>query len=268
MIRDQAGKQITLRAIRPNVGIRAAYRKKLLALVDQMARSYAWFLRAQYRETPPRMAADATPAKELERELKKLGIRWRKNFDDAAPKLAAWFAQSSAARSDAALKKILRDAGFTVQFKITPAMRDVLDATVAENVSLIKSIPAEFHTQVEGMVMRSVTAGRDLSDLTKDLQKRYGITRRRAEFISLDQSNKATSMLRRAREVDDLGLDDGIWLHSHAGKQPRKTHVKNHGKKFYVRDGWPDPALNGKRIWPGTEPRCRCTWRPVVAGFS
>lgn len=213
------------------------------------------------------MAQDATPAKELERAIKKLGLRWQKQFDEAAPKLAEYFAKAASKRTDAALKSILKKAGFTVEFRMTAAMRDVVQATVAQNVSLIKSIASEYHTEVEGLVMRSVTEGRDLSGLTKELEKRYGITRRRAEFISLDQNNKASSQLRRVRELE-LGIDDGIWLHSGGGRHPRPSHVRQSGRKFSIRDGWPDPALKGKRIWPGTEPRCRCTWKPVIRGFS
>ena len=82
----------TLSAIRPNIGIAAAYRRKLAALIEEMSDSYEYWLRAQYRETPPALAQDATPAKELEKELRKLGKQWQKRFDDAAPKLAAWFA--------------------------------------------------------------------------------------------------------------------------------------------------------------------------------
>jgi|WetSurMetagenome_2_1015567.scaffolds.fasta_scaffold00813_16 SPP1 gp7 family putative phage head morphogenesis protein len=267
-IRSKSGKKITLRAVRANAGIAAAYQRKILALVDDMARSYAWFLRAQYRADPPVLAQDASPAAALLRALNGLFRRWEKNFEEAAPKLADWFAQSTWRRTDAALKKILRDGGYSVKFQITPAMRDVMDATVAENVGLIKSIPAEFHTKVEGMVMRSVTAGRDLQSLTRDLQKTFGITRRRAEFIAHDQNSKATTSLRRAREIS-IGITEGVWLHSHAGKVPRPTHLKNNGKTFNLETGWhdPDPKVDAN-IMPGELPRCRCTWRPVVKGFS
>jgi SPP1 gp7 family putative phage head morphogenesis protein len=262
------GKEIRLKAIRPNVGIQAAYRRKLVAFIDEMARSYAWFLRAQYRASPPRMAQDETPAKELKRELRKLGARWTKRIDEMAPKLAKYFAQAASNRSDAALRKMLRDAGFSVKFKLTPEIRDVLDATVAENVALIKSIPAEFHTQVEGMVMRSVTAGRDLSSLTKDLQKRFAITRRRAEFISLDQNNKCTAVITRARQ-QELGIQEAIWVHSHGGKEPRRTHLANNGKRYKIAEGWfdTDPKVR-RRIWPGELINCRCVSRPIVKGFS
>lgn len=257
-----------LRPVWPNAGIAAAYRRRLLALVDQMARSYVYWLKVQYRQTPPLMALDATPAQEMRRELRRLGSRWEKRIDEAAPKLARWFARSAATRSQLALRKILRDAGMTVRFQMTPAMRDVLDATVAENVSLIKSIPSQFLTEVEGLVMRSVVRGRDLSELSRELRQRYQITRRRAELIARDQNNKATSALRRVREVE-LGLEEGVWLHSKAGKEPRRTHLANDGERFSIRDGWfdPDPRVR-KRILPGELINCRCTWRPVVKGFS
>jgi hypothetical protein len=265
--RTDKGKLITLRPVVANAGIAAAYRKKILMLVDQMARSYVYFLKQQYRATPPRMAQD-TPAQDLDRELRRLSRRWQAQFREAAPRLARWFSRSVDMRSERALRRILRDGGFSVKFKVTPEVRDILDATVAENVSLIRSIPEQFHTEIAGLVMRSVTAGRDLSTLSKELLKRYRITRKRAELISRDQNNKATASIRRARETS-LGLEEGIWLHSKAGKEPRPTHLANHGKRFSISEGWldPDPKVN-KRIMPGELINCRCTWRPIVKGFS
>lgn len=214
------------------------------------------------------LASDATPARDLERELRALGSRWEKRFNAAAPQLAKWFQAKVGRRSDAALRKILRDAGITVRYQMTPAMRDVVDAVVQENVGLIKSIATQHHGEVQGLVMRSVAAGRDLSGLSRELRARYGVTQRRAELIARDQNSKATAALRRVREID-LGIEQGIWLHSAAGKEPRPTHVKNHGKKFNLREGWfdPDPRVRA-RILPGTLINCRCTWRPVVKGFS
>lgn len=276
-MRRRKGEKV-LRPIHANAGIRAAYRKRLLALTNEMLDSYRHWVLAAYKRTPPKMAADASryskkqkartglASREMERELRKLGRRWEDRFDDAALRMAGWFAKSTAERTDGALKHILDKGGWTVPFTMTPAMRDVLNATVAENVSLIKSIPQQFHTQVEGLVMRSVTAGRDLSELSTELSERFGVTRRRAEFIAIDQNNKATAALRKARELE-IGLEDGIWLHSHAGKKPRKTHLANNGKRFSIREGWYDPAVR-KKIMPGELPRCRCTWRVVVKGFS
>lgn len=265
--RNKSG-ELILRPIRPNLGIEVEYRRRLHVVVDEMARSYYRWLRAVYRANPPAIASDALPAKELRRELERLGTRWEERFLEAAPALADWFATAAEQRSTAVLKKILRDGGFSVKFKMTRAMRDVLAATNAENVSLIKSIPAQFHTQVEGMVMRSVTAGRDLATMTRDLQHNFGVTRRRAELISLHQNNMATASMTRARQ-DEIGIEEAVWRHSHAKREPRPTHLANDGNRYKVREGWfdPDPKVR-RRIWPGELIRCGCVSQPVVKGFS
>ena len=266
MIRDKIGKQIILAAVRPNAGLRAKYRKRLLALVEEMATSYRHWLEARWRANPPEMAADASPAKELERELRRLAKRWGKRFDEAAEEMAAYFAKASAARSDAAMRSILKRGGWSVKFKMTAPMRDVMNATIAENVGLIRSIPEQYHTEVVGLVMRSATAGRDLATLSDELSARYEITRRRAEFIARDQQNKMTANFTRVRQVE-MGITEAVWLHSAGGRNPRPTHVRKSGKRYDVQKGWWDPAVQ-EYIWPGILPNCRCVSKPVVKGFS
>jgi uncharacterized protein with gpF-like domain len=257
-----------LPAVHPNAGIEAEFRKKLRDLVDEMANSFEYFIKAAYKKNEPAIAQDATPAAELQAAIEELAKRWRKRFREGAPELAAYFAKSASKRSDAALRAILKKAGFTVDFKLTPAMRDILKATVEQNVQLIKSIPEQYLTNVQGAVMRSVTAGRDVGSLAKELQEQYGVTRRRAAFISLDQNNKATAAFTRVRQIE-VGITRAIWLHSHGGKSPRRTHVANSGKSYDVKQGWYDPDPKVKRfIFPGELPRCRCVSKSIVKGFS
>ena len=71
-----------------------------------------------------------------------------------------------------------------------PAMRDIMRATIGQQVSLIKSIPSQYFTNIESLVMRSVQTGRDLEQLTTDLQEQFGVTRRRAAFIARDQTTR------------------------------------------------------------------------------
>jgi SPP1 gp7 family putative phage head morphogenesis protein len=257
-----------LKAVHPNAGIGADYRGKLDRLIARMQRSYVYFLKAQYRATPPRMAMDETPAQELERELRRLGIRWQEEFTKLAPKMARWFSQSVERRSALAMQKMLKDAGMTVRYTMTPAMRDVFRATVEENVALIRSIGQQYHTEVVGLVMRSVQQGRDLGTLTKALEDRYGITRRRAALIARDQNNKATAVMTRVRQTE-AGIKQAVWLHSLGGKEPRKTHLANNGKVYDIDKGWfdPDPRVR-RRIWPGELINCRCVCKPIVKGFS
>lgn len=258
--------QKTIRAARPNAGVEALYRRRLTALITQMDNSVRYWLAATYRAGPPVMAQDRTPADLLGDALKKLARRWTKQFDTLAKSLATWFAKAATDRSDASLRAALRKGGMSVKFKLTPAAKDILQATIQENVSLIKSIPQQFFTQIEGAVMRSVTAGRDVGGLTKELQKQFGITKRRAHFIALDQNNKATAAIQRAR-LTELGIKEAVWIHSHGGKHPRPTHIKNDGNRYEVSKGWFDPAIK-KYIWPGTEPGCRCVGGAVIPGLS
>jgi uncharacterized protein with gpF-like domain len=257
-----------LRPVHPNAGIEAAYRKRLDRLITDMHDSVLYWIRAAYRANEPLVAQDGTPADTLRRSVRQLSKRWLKRFDTLSEKMAEHFAQSVEQRSSAGLRKALKDGGFAVEFKMTPAMRDIVDATVNANVALIKSIPQQYLDQVEGIVMRSVQTGRDLGQLTTDLQKQFGVTRRRAAFIALDQNNKATAAMARARQLE-VGLDEAVWVHSGGGHHPRPTHEAAGRQKvrYKIAEGWFDPALK-RHIMPGEEPNCRCIGRPVVKGFS
>lgn len=259
-------KSIVLQSVRPDLALEIEYRKIIREWIDEMHNSVLYWVRAAYRANEPVMAADAVPAKELQKAVKKLAKRWNRNFDEAAPELAKWFSKNAAKRSDKKLKKILRQGGFSVKWKMTKAQRDILHATVNQNVSLIKSIPQQYLKNVEGDVMRSVQTGRDLDGLVKDLMKNYKVSFKRAAFIARDQNNKATSALNRARQ-QELGITHAIWMHSHAGKVPRPTHVKMHGKKYSLAKGMWD-SHEKKWIHPGELINCRCTQRPVVEGFD
>lgn len=295
-------KEKILKPVHPNAGIEAAYRRRLVALVDEMSNSFIYWLLAKYRANEPAIAIamdserqtwwsvhhdtaytskefdencagareephrgtprttiiamDATPAAEMQKAIDELATRWRERFSEGSEALARHFATQAFRRSDAGLKKILRDAGISVEFKMTRPMRDIFLATVEQNVQLITSIPEEYLTQVQGAVMRSVQSGRDLGSLTKELEARHGVTRRRAALIARNQNNMATAAMTRARQAE-VGIQEAIWLHSHGGKEPRKTHLANSGNRYNVQEGWfdSDPKVN-RRIWPGELINC------------
>lgn len=253
-----------LRPVHPNAAIEARYKRDLVRLVREMHVSCDYWLKAAYRNNPPRIAEDAVPADVLRIAMNRLVTRWLARFDETAQRLAEYFAKSVHDRSDTQLRKILKDGGWTVKFNMTPAMRDIFEATVNQNVALIKSIPAQYLGDVEAMVQRSVQSGRDLQQLTEDLTKRFNVTRKRAELIARDQNNKATSAFNRVR-MQELHIEKAIWMHSHAGKEPRPTHVKMNGKEYDVAKGMWDPA-EGEYIQPGQLINCRCTSRAVLPG--
>jgi len=241
-----------------------AYKRAMEKLIDDMSNSFEYWLAAAYKANPPRMevAMDTLPSAELSKKVRDLGKRWIKKFDDMAAAIAQKFTESGRKATDSSFQQALKDAGFAVEFKMTPVMRDAMNATIAENVSLIKSIPRQYSMEVEGIIMRGYTTGRALQSITDDLQKRYGITHRRAAFIARDQSNKLNAVVTRARRVE-LGLFKARWRHSGAGKEPRPSHVKagKEKKEFDVREGC---LIDGKRILPGEEPGCRCSSETIL----
>jgi uncharacterized protein with gpF-like domain len=258
-------KPVTLAVTRPNVGIEVSYRKALDAIIAEMHDSLLYYLRAGYRSNEPEvLAMDKSPARELNDRMQRLARRWQRNFDDLSPKLAKHFATSATQRSDAGMQKALRKAGFTVRFKMTPAANDILQATIQQNVELIKSIASEHLSKVQGSVMRSVQAGRDLGALTKELEEQFGVTRRRAALIARSQNAMATSAITRARQLE-LGLETAEWRHSGAGVHPRKSHLDANGKTYDIAKGM---YLDGVWTWPGIEINCRCTARAIIKGLG
>ena len=256
----------TARAVHANRGVEAKYRKALQRLIAEMHGSVEYWLTAGYRKDPPRMAAlveqaqDAAPSAKIKRILDELARRWVAKFDEMAPKISEAYLQGMFKTTDSAMRQALKDAGWTVEFKMTPAIRDAFNASLEENVGLIRSIPEKYLQQVEGTVMRSYAAGRDLSTMVKELKQLYPAASHRAELIARDQSNKTNAVVNRARQME-LGITEAIWQHSHAGKNPRPDHVAANGKRYKIAEGC---KISGEFIQPGEEINCRCTSRPVL----
>jgi len=262
------GRDRTIRAARPNVGLERRYRRALDALIDAMGASIERWVIAQWRKTPPRIAvlAEDAPADDIARLMRLLSRRWLHNFDEASPALGRFFANRNWRAHDAQLRAILKKAGIAVRFQMTPAMRDAIEATMQAQVALIRSIPEEHLRAVEGIVMRGVQRGADVGQIREQLQRRLHISKQRATTIAQHQNSMATATFTRARQLE-LGIDRAIWMHSRitAKGHFRPTHLKNDGKTYDVNRGWLDPAV-GERIFPGQLINCRCVSRSVIPG--
>lgn len=259
-------KPIRLAPIRPNLGLTIRYQGQIDAMIDAMSRDVLRSVRAQWRRKPPEMATDISPAAALRGLFRRLASKWTARFNDFAETIGGTFGRKAAAMTDHAMAAALKKAGFTVKFSMTREVNDIVQAAVAENVTLIKSIPAEYLVDVQGAVMRSVQAGRDLGGLTAELEKTYGITRRRAATISQHQNSMATAAITKARQ-QEIGITQAIWRHSGGGRVPRLTHVANSGKPYTIATGWFDPHEK-KFILPGELIHCRCVSIPIIPGLG
>lgn len=259
--RTKAG--IEVGAVHPNAGLAARYQRKLDALIAEMQADIDHTLAMTWAEK--RIAMDASPAVTLRAVMARLGRVWQGRFDKAAPELAGYFATAMRERSDATLRAILKRAGTSVEFRMTRAMSDAYQAAIGEQVGLIKSIASQHLSDVQGLVFRSVSAGRDIGGLTADLAARYDITRKRAALIAKTTNNQATATFVRQRQIE-LGVKT-IWRHSAGGREPRPSHVANNGREYDPKTGWWDPD---EKAWllPGQAINCRCVSVSRIAGFS
>jgi len=173
------------------------------------------------------------------------------------------------------MERQLRTRKFGIHFELTPEMRAIIQPEIAKNVSLIKDIPSQYFTEVEGLVMRSVAVGGDLKTLTDELHKLCGITLNRAGEIALDQNKKVNAVMNRTRQLE-LGLTKAIWIHTQGGCAVKRTHPTTaevhmseaheafSGQTYDIAEG---ALIDGKRVWPGSESGCCCMSKSVMPDF-
>lgn len=207
-----------------------------------------------------RLAQDDAFTSGIKRIVAGLTKKWVEFFNGIAGEIADRYISSGMRYTDSAMMGALKDAGFAVKFKLGPAAREGYAAVIQENIGLIKSIPERYLSRVQGDVWRCVTQGYDLEALTKSLQKNYGSTRKRAELIARDQTNKAKAVIEQVRR-QELGVTKAIWQHSGAGKHPRPSHMAANGKEFEIAKGM---YLDGEWVLPGTAINCRCTSKAIL----
>lgn len=216
-------------------------------------------------------AEDATPfgdQREMFAELAKLRERWGRYFKKRAKDLAVDFTKTAYQASKAAWSQRVRKEGFDIPMQLTAAQRTILDVKVVDNVSLIRSIPEEYFTKIEGAVSRGFLAGRDLEAIAKELRHTGEVTTKRAALIARDQSNKLTAQMNGARQ-GELGIRYAGWKHSSVEKNPRPNHLRA------SREGWIfdtqvgiDFGTGDGFVLPGVEINCRCGSRSIIPGLD
>ncbi|MDE1479966.1 phage head morphogenesis protein [Xenorhabdus bovienii] len=242
--------------IRPSVAIESRYYRTLMDIINDI-----------------RNEVDAALVREYKAELANDGIsdwlahavdylldKWNKKLGTLSQDVAKEFVDKTVSNYDVRFAHLLRQRGFTVRMQNNEQTLDALRGAMGENVGLIRSIGTEYLSKVETHVWQSVTGGYDLKALTDNLQHDFHVTRNRAELIARDQSAKAHAVIERSRR-QELGITKAIWIHSHAGKQPRPSHLAAHGKEFDVEKGL---FLDGEWVLPGQAINCRCGSKAIL----
>lgn len=138
-----------------------------------------------------------------------------------------------------------------------PRLEGLLGDFATQNAALIKSIPEQYLSQVEGIVRRGVRSGRRAADIGEEIEGRFDVTKARARFIARDQVSKINSNLTRDRH-QALGLEQYIWRTSR-DERVRDTHRRLEG----TTQSYDDPPSVGH---PGEDFQCRCNFEPIIPG--
>ena len=269
MAKRQQDKVRTLRAVNPNPGIRAAYRRALRSMVRAMREDYERRLTELYSVLEPRITGDAkwrSPLERLQESMGKLENKWAGKFASFATKTAASFVKGVFGRVVKGRKSSLKDAGINIPLKDKDFKGQLADERVQilieANVALIKTIPAKLHGDVQQMITDALVNGWTHEKLMEKLVKTFDVSERRAKVIARDQTLKATQSL--AQAVDkELGITEGVWIHVPGKKSSRPTHVEMQGKTFTLATGLWDSDVN-RWVKPGELICCYCKYRPVV----
>jgi SPP1 gp7 family putative phage head morphogenesis protein len=219
--------------------------------------------------TFPLAAEDAAPGPNIASQarilVRSLEGRFNALFAKRAPFLAEQMVEGAGAASKSALHSSLAKMTGGLSLKtslMTPGLRTVYKASVTENVSLIKTIAAEYLKNVERSVMRSITSGNGLQTLVPELQKYEGYTHRKAKNVALDQTRKTYNTINRER-MTGIGVTHYQWIHSGGGAEPRPLHMEYDGQIFAFAEPPVIDERTGERGIPGQAINCRCTMRPV-----
>jgi hypothetical protein len=131
--------------VHPSAAIEAWYRNALQCVLREMHDSLTLHLGAAYKRADPDIgfASDASSTVTLRRALRKWGAVWTGKLDDLSAKLSKQFALKNYRYTDAAMREAFRKAGFTVKFRPTVRSVEAYRTVQAEQVNLIKSIPAQ-----------------------------------------------------------------------------------------------------------------------------
>lgn len=240
----------TLDRVYANAGVEKEYQKKLDKLVDAMSKSVMYWVLADYSGRTTRQMALA---------IRKRIKQWDKIFGKDAEKISEWFVRSMKKHTETGMRTSFANAGLKLK-KGVP--QNIQLGVELENKSLIKSIPEKYFSGVEVVALMALLYNWNKSDLTKELEKRYNITKRRVKTIASDQTHKTNELMKRSICTAN-GVKYGVWQYTYLSKKPRENHIEMDGTIFDIEKGCPEVGT-GEYIFPSERINCSCNFVPVI----
>ena len=243
-----------------------SYNAELQRMVRRIKKDIDQFIKPQVKDLEVEYTADSW-SDVIEVSLAALRQRWSSEiFNRFAERMASKFVQAVNLQNQQQFQNQYKSFGINI-YADNQAVSDYLDATVKDNVRLIKSIPDQYLTQVESIVLGNMRAGMRPSAINKQLQDQFGVTERRARVISRDQVSKASNGLAKKR-MESSGFKYFQWIDSKDSRvRSRHKHIANkvtkYGKGIYSFSDLPI-GEQGVPVAPGQPIQCRCVMRPVL----
>lgn len=251
-----------------NIGYQKKYESELNGVFTAMFKKVEKELLKLFKSPTAKKyyAQDASLASQVKIIMNKLKKVYLPFFDKKAPLLAKSVTKKAIKLSTINLKSSLKELSGGATLKtdfLTENLNEVVKAAVNENVSLIKSISAQYLKDVEEAAYRSITTEGGYPQLLKALQNRKEISLRHAKNVSLDQTRKIYNYINRER-MQAVGVESFEWIHSGGGQRPRKDHIEMSGKIYSFNNLPIIEKKTGERGIPGQAINCKCTMRPVI----
>lgn len=135
----------------------------------------------------------------------------------------------------------------------------VMQGLLAEQVTLIKSIPLDAAKRVHELTLQGIEDGTRASEIAKEIQRSGEVSESKAKTIARTEVSRTASALIEAR-ARSVGSEGYIWRTS-GDSDVRHSHAEMNGK--FVRWDSP-PTLDKMTGHAGCFPNCRCYPEPVI----
>ncbi|WP_288074655.1 phage minor head protein [Pseudomonas sp.] len=139
---------------------------------------------------------------------------------------------------------------------------EALRGLMAEQVTLIKSIPLEAAKRVHELTLRGIEDSTRASEISREILRSGEVAESRARLIARTEVARTAANLTEARATS-VGSVEYIWRTS-GDSDVREDHKDLNGKVFR----WDTPPVadqhSGSRAHPGTIYNCRCYAEPII----
>jgi SPP1 gp7 family putative phage head morphogenesis protein len=168
-----------------------------------------------------------------------------------------------ALRDERAWKTMTKEMSVAMRKEIAGAPTGkILKQLLAEQVSLIQSIPEQAGKRVHELALRGLEDSSRASEIARQIMRIGDVSKSRALLIARTEVSRTATSLTQAR-AEYIGSDSYIWYTS-GDSDVRSDHRILNGNVYR----WNDPPIvdqrTGAKAHPGCFPNCRCWAEPII----